>query len=52
MRTDYIVYEGYPIKGKPAKVYQRGNLLVDGEEWHGKNGNGQFIARKPNAPVL
>jgi dihydropyrimidinase len=52
MRTDYIVYEGWPIKGKPVKVYQRGKLLVDGDTWHGKNGDGQFISRKPHAPVL
>jgi dihydropyrimidinase len=52
MRTDYIVYEGMPIKGKPVKVYQRGNLLVDGDDWHGDNGKGQFIARKPHAQVL
>lgn len=52
MRTDYIVYEGMPIKGKPVKVYQRGNLLVDGDDWYGKNGDGQFIPRKPYAPVL
>jgi dihydropyrimidinase len=52
MRTDYIVYEGWHIKGKPVKVYQRGNLLVDGDNWYGKNGSGQYIPRKPNAPVL
>ena len=52
MRTDYIVYEGWPIKGKPVKVYQRGNLLVDGDNWHGQNGAGQYIARQPYAPVL
>ena len=52
MRTDYIVYEGMPITGKPEKVYQRGKKLVDGEQWFGKNGEGQFIPRQPNAPIL
>ena len=52
MRTDYIVYEGMTVKGKPEKVYQRGNVLVDGDTWHGNNGDGQFIARQPYAPVL
>lgn len=51
-RTDYIVYEGMPITGKPVKVYQRGNLLVDGDDWHGSNGNGQFVHRSPNADVI
>lgn len=51
-RTDYIVYEGWKIRGKPDKVYQRGVKLVDGDQWFGKNGAGKFIPRKPNAPVL
>ena len=52
MRVDYNVYEGMPVKGQPVQVYQRGKKLVDGEQWLGKNGDGQFIARKPHAPVL
>jgi dihydropyrimidinase len=52
MRSDYNVYEGMTVKGKPVQVYQRGNKLVDGEKWLGSNGNGRFVARKPHAPVL
>ena len=52
MRVDYNCYEGMVVKGKPIKVYQRGNKLVDGDEWLGQNGAGQFIHRKPNAEVL
>ena len=52
MRVDYNCYEGMTVKGKPVQVYQRGNKLVDGDQWLGSNGAGQFIARKPNAPVL
>ncbi len=52
MRTDYIVYEGWTVKGKPVKVYQRGNKLVDGDEWFGENGGGQYIPRQSHAPVL
>lgn len=52
MRTDYNVYEGMTVKGKPEKVYQRGKKLVDGDEWLGERGQGQFIARAPHAPVL
>jgi dihydropyrimidinase len=52
MRVDYNVYEGMTVKGKPMQVYQRGNKLVDGDDWFGNNGDGQFIPRKPNAPVL
>jgi dihydropyrimidinase len=52
MRSDYNVYEGTTVKGKPVLVYQRGNKLVDGDTWHGSNGSGQFVPRKPHAPVL
>lgn len=52
MRTDYIVYEGWQIKGKPVQVYQRGRRLVDGDQWLGSNGEGQYIPRQPHAPVI
>ena len=52
MRVDYNCYEGMIVKGVPIQVYQRGNKLVDGDQWLGSNGVGQFIARAPNAPVL
>lgn len=52
MRVDYNLYEGMSIKGMPVKVYQRGKKLVDGDQWFGKNGGGQFVPRSPNAPVL
>jgi dihydropyrimidinase len=52
MRTDYIVYEGWSIKGKPVQVYLRGKKIVDGDAWYGSNGGGQYVPRQPHAPVL
>jgi len=52
MHVDYNVYEGMTVKGKPEQVYLRGKKIVDGDEWLGENGSGQFIKRKPYAPVL
>jgi dihydropyrimidinase len=52
MRTDYIVYEGMPIRGKPKQVWLRGRKIVDGEDWLGQNGAGRYITRRANAPVL
>lgn len=52
MHTDYNLFEGMEVKGVPIQVYLRGSKIVDGAEWLGKNGNGQFVARKPHAPVL
>ena len=51
-RTDYNLYEGWKIKGYPEKVFLRGNLIVDGEQWLGRPGMGKFLHRNPNAPVL
>lgn len=52
MRTDYNLFEGTEVKGVPVMVFQRGKKLVDGDQWFGQNGEGQYIKREPNAPVL
>lgn len=52
MRVDYNVYEGMEVRGVPVQVYLRGKKIVDGEDWLGERGGGQFVHRKPNAPVL
>ncbi len=51
-RADHNVYEGMALVGLPEKVFVRGELLVDGENWYGRRGNGRFLHRQPNAPVL
>ena len=51
-RTDYNLYEGWELTGYPEKVFLRGNLIVDGEIWLGKKGQGQFLPRKPFAEVI
>ncbi len=52
MRVDYNVYEGMNVRGMPEKVYLRGKKVVDGDQWTGEKGKGQFVARQPHAPVL
>jgi len=44
-RTDYNLYEGWELTGVPEKVFLRGKLIVDGEQWLGKAGDGQFLQR-------
>jgi dihydropyrimidinase len=51
-RTDYNLYEGWELTGYPEKVFLRGELIVDGDEWLGKRGMGQFLKRKPHAEVV
>ncbi len=52
MHTDYNLFEGMEVRGVPVLVFQRGVKLVEGDQWHGQNGSGQYIKRAPNAPVL
>ncbi len=44
-RTDYNLFEGWDVVGMPEKVFLRGKLIVDGDEWKGKSGQGQFLKR-------
>lgn len=46
-RTDYNLFEGWEVVGMPEKVFLRGKLIVDGETWLGKQGQGQFLRRNP-----
>jgi dihydropyrimidinase len=45
-RTDYNLYEGWELTGMPEKVFLRGRLIVDGDAWLGKAGDGQFLRRE------
>jgi dihydropyrimidinase len=45
-RTDYNLYEGWDLSGFPEKVFLRGQLIVDGEEWNGRRGGGEFLKRR------
>lgn len=52
MHVDYNLFEGTTVRGVPVQVFLRGKQIVDGDDWHGEIGGGQFVHRKPNAPVL
>ena len=44
-RTDYNLFEGWEVASLPEKVFLRGKLVVDGDEWKGAPGQGQFLKR-------
>jgi dihydropyrimidinase len=46
-RTDYNLYENWELVGLPEKVFLRGSLIVDGNQWLGKAGMGKYLVRKP-----
>ena len=43
MNVDYSAYEGMELQGRVAKVLLRGELVVDGDQWLGRTGAGQFV---------
>jgi dihydropyrimidinase len=45
-RTDYNLYEGWDLVGYPEKVFLRGKMIVDGNEWKGAAGQGRFLKRE------
>ena len=53
MATDYSMFEGWKVKGNAAKVFSRGELVVDNTTQSGKflgaTGRGRFIKREANA---
>jgi dihydropyrimidinase len=53
MATDYSMFEGWKVKGNAAKVYSRGELVVDNVmkpgEFLGTTGRGRFVRREANA---
>lgn len=51
-RTDYNLFEGWELVGYPEKVFLRGHLIVDGEQWLGRAGQGKYLHRHPSAPVV
>jgi dihydropyrimidinase len=44
-RCDYNLYEGTEVTGGPEVVLLRGHVIVDGEEFLGRPGEGQFVKR-------
>ena len=52
MNTDYNVYEGMQVKGWPVRTLLRGQSIVVGTEWLGKQGGGTYLRRSPHAEVL
>ena len=45
MNVDYSAYEGRTIKGVVETVLSRGRVVIEGGEYKGKAGDGQFLKR-------
>ena len=44
-RIDYSLFEGREVTGRVKKVFLRGETIVDGADFTGRPGQGQFIKR-------
>ncbi len=47
MRVDYNCFEGMRVRGRPEVVMQRGEVLVQGDRFYGRPGQGRFLKRGP-----
>ena len=44
-QCDYTLLEGRTLRGQVKKVFLRGELIVDGKQWLGREGMGRFVPR-------
>jgi dihydropyrimidinase len=52
MRVDYNPYEGRAMRGAPAVVLSRGEVIVDHGAFKGRPGRGEFVKRQPGRPLV
>jgi dihydropyrimidinase len=51
MRVDYSMFEGIQVTGMPDVVLSRGKVVVEGEKFVGRAGQGEFLRRATYAQV-
>jgi dihydropyrimidinase len=50
--VDYSMFEGREVTGRAKKVFSRGRLIVDGDEWLGRAGAGEYLKRSASGRIL
>jgi dihydropyrimidinase len=51
MRVDYSMFEGVQVTGMPDAVLSRGRVVVEGDKFAGRVGQGEFLRRATYAQV-
>lgn len=51
MRVDYSMFEGIQVTGMPDVVLSRGRVVVEGDKFVGRAGQGEFLRRATYAQV-
>jgi dihydropyrimidinase len=52
MRVDYNPYEGRVVRGSPAVVLSRGEVVVDHGNFKAKKGRGKYVKRQAGPPLV
>lgn len=47
--VDYRLYDGMAVRGVPVRVYRRGALIVDGDDFLAEPGSGRYQFRRLNS---
>ncbi len=45
MRVDYSMFEGIEVTGMPDVVLSRGRVVIEGDQFRGRVGAGEFLKR-------
>jgi dihydropyrimidinase len=51
MRVDYSMFEGIQVTGMPDVVLSRGKVVIEGDKFYGRPGQGEFLRRDTYAQV-
>jgi dihydropyrimidinase len=51
MRVDYSMFEGIQVTGMPDLVLSRGRIVVEGDKFLGRAGQGEFLRRSTYSQV-
>ena len=51
MRVDYSMFEGIQVTGMPDVVLSRGKIVVEGDKFLGRAGQGEFLRRSTYAQI-
>ncbi|MDH3192867.1 MAG: amidohydrolase family protein, partial [Acidimicrobiia bacterium] len=52
MDVDYSAYEGKEVQGRIDLVMAKGKVLIEGNQYHGKKGDGEYLRRGTNQCLI
>lgn len=52
MDVDYSSYEGKEVEGRIDMVLAKGKVLIEGNQYHGAKGDGEYLRRGTNQCLI